>query len=73
MLTKIEDKNALLVEISLATNKSKGTIETHWFGKGNMPDKYKKVVNQLISRRLKMQEIVKRVEEKFLKDNPINL
>lgn len=73
MLTKIKDKKALLVEIALATNKSKGTIRIHWLGNGNIPPKYEQIVRKLIERRLKMQEISKRVEEKFLKENPINL
>lgn len=70
---QIESKKELYTEISVLTGRTFGTIKDNWFNPINVPEAFEELVEKIIDRRIEMQKIVKRVEEKFFKDHPIKI
>ena len=61
----IENKKELFSEISVATGRVFGTIKNHWFNPVDIPEKHKEIVNDLLDRRIRYQEEVKKLHLKY--------
>lgn len=61
----IENKKELFSEIAVATGKAFGTVKNNWFNPVNIPDKYEKIVSDLIDRRIKYQKAAKELHKTY--------